>query len=224
MQVIESIKQARVIVGGGHGLSEPSKMPCRSWSLPANACKRGSALRTQSNSVCSLCYACKGRYVFRKAQESLQRRLAALADPRYVDAMILLIEKRPYFRWFDSGDLQSTAHLDQIIAIADGTPHTRHWLPTREYRIVQRRSTGIPDNLCVRLSADYIDRRARVPTALEDFPTSMVERRPAPFYRIDGRRSQFRPIVTCRAYTRDSRCGACRACWSRAVDISYPLH
>ena len=51
---------ANKIVGG---LSAPGKMPEGSFGLSARDCKTGSALRQIPGSVCSQCYALKGRYV-----------------------------------------------------------------------------------------------------------------------------------------------------------------
>ena len=44
-------------------LSAPSKMPCFSFSIPAKLCITGQKLRDVKNSICSKCYALKGRYV-----------------------------------------------------------------------------------------------------------------------------------------------------------------
>ncbi len=43
----------------------------------------------------------------------------------------------PFFRWFDSGDLQSVEMVRDIVAVAERTPEIRHWLPTREYATVR---------------------------------------------------------------------------------------
>ena len=96
------------------GLSKPSKMPCHGYSIPASACKTGTKLRAIPNSTCSSCYACKGRYMFPNVQDALHRRLDALQDSNWVEWMVALIgrkEKSGYFRWHDSGDLQSMEHL-----------------------------------------------------------------------------------------------------------------
>ena len=51
-------KQAREITGG---LSKPSKMPGPAHNLPAAACTTGAKLAKIPGSVCSGCYALKGR-------------------------------------------------------------------------------------------------------------------------------------------------------------------
>ena len=47
----------------------------------------------------------------------MQRRLARLHDPRWVDAMVVLIDDAPVFRWHDSGDIQSVQHLKNIFEV-----------------------------------------------------------------------------------------------------------
>lgn len=100
------------------GLSRPSKMPCHGYSIPASTCKTGSKLRAVSGSTCSSCYACKGRYTFDNVQSALHRRLESIEKPEWVEWMVDLIgrrEKSGFFRWHDSGDLQSMAHLLAIV-------------------------------------------------------------------------------------------------------------
>ena len=124
-------KEARKITGG---LSKPSKMPGPAHNLPAQACITGAKLVKIPGSVCAGCYALKGRYRFRNVQDALQRRLQALQDPRWVDAMVTLITGEAWFRWHDSGDIQSQEHLKKIFEVCKRTPGTRHWMPTREVK------------------------------------------------------------------------------------------
>ena len=104
-------KEAKQITGG---LSAPSKMPGPAHNLPAAACKTGAKLAQVPGSVCAGCYALKGRYRFNNVQAALNRRLQALEDPRWVDAMVTLISGQDWFRWHDSGDIQSLKHLENI--------------------------------------------------------------------------------------------------------------
>ena len=85
-------KEAREITGG---LSKPSKMPGPAHNLPAVACKTGAKLVQIPGSVCAGCYALKGRYRFNNVQKALQRRLAALESPLWVEAMTTLISGEP---------------------------------------------------------------------------------------------------------------------------------
>ena len=128
-------KEAREITGG---LSKPSKMPGPAHNLPAAACKTGAKLVQIPGSVCAGCYALKGRYRFNNVQQALQRRLAALEDPRWVDAMVTLISGQDWFRWHDSGDIQSMKHLENIFEVCKRTSGTRHWMPTREAQFLKQ--------------------------------------------------------------------------------------
>ena len=205
------------IVGG---LSRPSKMPCYSWGIPAQSCITGRKLAQVQGSVCRKCYALKGFYRYPKVHQAYQRRLDRSDDPRWVEAMVKLVYWQMvetgvlYFRWFDSGDLQSVAMLRSICAVAKATPEIRHWLPTREYRIVEAylERESLPSNLAVRVSGALIDGHA--PRSLE-LSTSTVH-------------TAVPPIGSAICTARDSEpvnCRGCRACWDEEVrNVSYPLH
>jgi hypothetical protein len=51
--------QAKEIIGGD--LSATTKMPCKSFNLPAWECKTGSKLAKIPGTVCHGCYAMKGK-------------------------------------------------------------------------------------------------------------------------------------------------------------------
>ena len=121
-------KEARQITGG---LSKPSKMPGPAHNLPAVACKTGAKLVKIPGSVCAGCYALKGRYRFNNVQQALQ-------DPRWVDAMVQLIKGQDWFRWHDSGDIQSMKHLENIFEVCKRTSQTKHWMPTREAQFLKQ--------------------------------------------------------------------------------------
>lgn len=107
-----SLASAWEIVGG---LSRPSKMPGYAYGLPAKACKTGSKLVGVPGSVCAGCYALKGNYRFGSVKSAQQRRLESLQHPRWVEAMITLLHALDirWFRWHDSGDIQSPSHLER---------------------------------------------------------------------------------------------------------------
>lgn len=211
-----STKQLNEYVGG---LSNPSKIPGYAYSLPAKECGTGSKLRSVKGSTCSGCYAMKGRYVFGNVQRALYRRFEAIHQPQWVEAMAELISRKgqSYFRWHDSGDVQSVAHFANICEVARLTPDVRHWLPTREYRIVSEyvESGGtIPDNLNVRLSAHMIG--GHVPS----------------FPRLRGlvtvstvSTTGYDTAHNCPSRHQGNQCGECRACWSSDVQhVDYHLH
>ena len=144
------IAEAKKITGG---LSKPVKMPGPAYNLPAYKCITGAKLAKVPGSVCAGCYALKGRYRFSNVRDALDRRLASLQHPQWVDAMVTLIGKQPYFRWHDSGDIQSAWHLKQIFEVCVRTPGTRHWLPTREVKFLKLLDPeAVPGNLTIRIS------------------------------------------------------------------------
>ena len=51
-------------------LSNTSKMPCKSWGIPASSCKTGAKLRKVKGSVCSGCYAHKGAYSWKAVKNA----------------------------------------------------------------------------------------------------------------------------------------------------------
>ena len=130
------VKEALAICGS---LSEPGKMPCHGYALPAQRCRLGSFLQQLPTAICHYCYALRGRYVFRKVKAAMEKRFASLSDPRWVDAITTLIYRSGdrYFRWHDSGDLQSLDHLGKIIQVCRNLPRIKFWLPTREYQTVE---------------------------------------------------------------------------------------
>ena len=101
-------KEAKEITGG---LSKPGKMPEGSYNLPAAACQTGAKLALIEGTPCHGCYALKGRYNFSNVQQALRRRLKSLMHPRWTEAMTVLVKGKKHFRWHDSGDIQSVAHL-----------------------------------------------------------------------------------------------------------------
>lgn len=213
-------KEAESIVGG---LSAPSKMPGWSTSISAKRCVVGTRLRSVKGSTCESCYACKGCYNFPSTVTAMERRFAALSDPRWVAAMAFVISRKcrkvPYFRWHDSGDLQSISHLANIVTVCRLTPTVTHWLPTREYGIVRRylsQGNTFPPNLTVRISAAMVNSAAP-----SDFPnTSEVATDDAAM-----RESVGRGAVACVAPTQGNACLDCRACWDRTVGtITYWKH
>ena len=89
-------------------LTGTSKMPGKSYSLPAWECQTGSKLWDNPKSPCFFCYAKKNNYVRYPAIKAAQyRRLDAIKNPLWVDAMVAQIKRMKWFRWHDAGDVQS---------------------------------------------------------------------------------------------------------------------
>jgi hypothetical protein len=190
------------------GLSKPSKMPGFSYNLPATKCITGAKLVKIPGSVCSGCYALKGRYRFPNVKDAMQRRLDSINHPLWIQAMATSIieTKTEFFRWHDSGDLQSLDHLKKIFEVCKLTPGIQHWLPTRETSIIACiQADEVPKNLIIRLSA----------------------------HKVDGKASTFWPWTstvvtsekTCPAAEQENKCKDCRACWDRNIpNIAYGKH
>ena len=205
-------------------LSQPSKMPCYGFSLPAQRCQTGGRLQNVENSTCFKCYALSGNYRRGNVRAALESRYQKLVQATetdtldaWADAMAAQInaqEKSGFFRWHDSGDIQSLAHLLAIFRVCELTPQLKHWIPTREAAYV-RQALALqpkPDNLIIRLSA-----------LKREFPPSagLAERLGVHTSTVSWPESS----ATCEANKRGGVCGDCRACWSESVpNVDYPLH
>lgn len=207
-----TFKEALLLVGG---LSKPSKMPCHGYSIPAKECKVGSLLRKIKGTVCEKCYALKGRYVFPNVLAAMYRRFNSLLNPLWVSAMVIVInklEKSGFFRWHDSGDVQSVQHLKNIAEIARRLPHIKFWLPTRELEILAAyvKTEAIPSNLIIRLSAYTV----------ETIPSKAMLKRLGVLGSAVSAKSW-----TCPAPKQKNFCLNCRACWDKRVKIvTYKQH
>jgi hypothetical protein len=170
----------------------------------------------------------KNRYRMPNVREAMERRYEFLADlDSWKVEMTARINARfarlspadrgrlAFFRWHDSGDLQSVSHLAAVAWVARHTPRVRHWLPTREYAIVREflaNGLTLPKNLTVRLSAHMVN--GPTPDGY-GLPVSSVHTEPG----------RYSATHSCPADSQGGRCGECRACWSPDVrHVSYPRH
>ena len=203
------VSEAKQITGG---LSKPSKMPGFSYNLPAYKCITGVKLQAVPGSVCAGCYAMKGRYAFGNVKAAMDRRLASLTHPKWSLAMSIQINMKhkyghEYFRWHDSGDLQSVQHLRNIFDVCLATPAVQHWMPTREAKILKEiKIEEIPSNLIIRMSSHMINQGP-----VKAWPwTSTVE--------TDGQHN-------CPSSEQGNKCLHCRACWNKNLkNVSYGKH
>ena len=198
------------------GLSEPSKMPCFSWSIPAKFCKTGAKLRAIPGSICSKCYACKGMYGFPVVRAALQRRFDGMDNPLWVEAFSTFLNEyqtKKFFRFFDSGDIQSVENLQQIVRVCKACPSIKFWLPTHEFGFVAKwlgLYGAFPENLTVRLSAVMLNGAPPVALAARlGVQTS----------------SAVTQGATCPAPNQGGKCNECRLCWNKKVtNIAYLQH
>jgi hypothetical protein len=159
----------------------------------------------------------KGFYSIPSNQTTLHKRLATAADleqwTRNHIKLIPLVETSGYFRWFDSGDLQSIAMLDAIATIARALPGIKFWLPTKEHAFVAawiHQGNVVPSNLIIRLSAYKIGAKAPAIATKLGVHASTVNATTG---------------LQCNAPKQDNACLDCRACWSKSIpSINYAKH
>jgi hypothetical protein len=216
--IFKTKAEAKALTGG---CTQTSKMPCESYSLPTEACITGAKLAKVAGSICSQCYANKGFYkVYEKTIKPAQhKRLESIQHEGWVPAMVKLIGKSKFFRWHDSGDIQSVEHLLKLVQIAELMPQTSFWLPTREYGIVKdfvNRYGRIPANLTIRLSAMFVDQPVKIPASLAH-ELSIVSA---------NVHAKAEPVgMVCNAPAQGGECRECRACWDSSIKaVSYHVH
>jgi len=208
------------------GFGKASKMPGRTYGINAAKCPTGSKLATVPGSICSDCYALKGRYVMPNVADAHARRMdaitRALDDPAYREvfiraaAHIINTTSGGHFRLHDSGDLQGVAYALLWADVAARTPDVRWWIPTRERGLVARLDREVPGwqpaNMVVRVSDVYFDQTRR--SVPGDRPASGA-------YTDEPQAGAFR----CPAPDNGNECGDCRACWSPSVPyVTYRAH
>jgi len=219
----DSIKQALPYVVS---LSRPGKMETFGYSTSALDCKQGGKLHEIKGTVCEHCYARKGRYIFNSCQKCLNARMDKIKnEPYWADAMIYIINHKKIkgklidkFRWHDSGDLQSMEHFRKIIEIARKTPKVKHWLPTKEVKLMQafiKTGEKLPSNLNVRVSGFMVNGK---PIKLKGMTTSVV---------ITKDMLGKTPGFDCPVYAESdhgSKCGSCDMCYKSKRRINYIEH
>ena len=218
-----TLKEAKEYTGHKTGLGNTKKMPGLSTALSAFDCITGALLRKVKGTVCSYCYAFGGNYQYPDVKAAHARRTKALTHPDWVLGMVRLIDhyvkpEDPYFRWHDSGDVQSFEHLVNIVAVADATPGVNHWIPTKEYAWLMRylREVGpFPSNLAVRPSAPKVG----------SSPPKSLTRRGLLTSTVDWSDSPDKCPATHQHYETNGECGDCRKCWDLKVpNVDYMKH
>jgi len=200
-------------------LSKTSKMPCFSISLDARLCHTGSKLAKIPNTPCHKCYALRGFYRMPNTVKAMEKRLHFMTSSKFIPEMVRLLTVpmgHLYFRWFDSGDIQSKKMGNDILSVVKQTPYTMHWLPSKEYgwwRNIMSEKT-IPHNVSLRISTPIDD---QAPSA-EWFNTSTTyTSKDSPAYT-----GYICPAHIHKELYGKYECRECRACWNPSVkNIAY---
>ena len=198
-------------------LSNTSKMPGKSWSTSAwETCPGARNDDGSPVSACECCYALTGAYNFPGTIAARKHNEADWQKSGWVKAMVKLIGKAKYFRWFDSGDIYSPILARKIWAVIVETPNCQHWLPTRAYKDAEilyhlKAMENLP-NVAVRYSSD-----SREGERLDFGLNSTIIQEKNDFIPEKG-------VSLCRAGERSGKCGTCRACWSKNVGTIYYVH
>ena len=119
-------------------ISKTSKMKITgkkvgSWSLPAGTSCPGA----KGAEVCEGCYAKKGMYRFPVVKNVREHNAQDYHRDDWVADMIKEVSKYDYFRWFDSGDIETPELARKISQVTNNTRTTKHWLPTRSDKITK---------------------------------------------------------------------------------------
>jgi len=204
-------------------LTQTSKMPGPSWSIPAHrACPRA------NGDICKDCYAGKNCYQFATTQHAQEVRFVwtrdcmRTADGRelWVRTLAAAIAGESYFRWFDSGDAFSPASIECIYQVCALLPNTKFWIPSRAWQQPSgplpvfdpilntlRKLAALP-NVTVRPSALNFGDAAPVVSGLHA-----------------GSASEYANAHQCPAPMQDGNCGDCRHCWdAKDSPVSYARH
>jgi len=223
MEVDMNVKEAHRHT---HSLSNTSKMPGKSYGIQAKFCGIGAKLAKVEGTVCSSCYGMNGFYHMPSTIKAEDIRMdLMLNDPLWEDGMVVKIErlKEPWFRWFDNGDLQSIYNLERIVRVCERTPRINHWLPTKEYGIVNEWLDNgglVPTNLAIRPSGYKMN---GTPPVFKGKFIKMAELPTSTATRLDEDGEPINPSGSvCPAHWQDGQCRDCRKCWNKEVqNVTY---
>ncbi len=239
------LKEIRALLGKtktGRAISNRnSKMPGYTFSTSAFFCKTGSKLNLVKGSVCEKCYALNGNYRFTSVMEGLNansvgiafyeamkdysawtialseiiRRRCIIKEIKDIYGNVIAKEDNRWFRFHDSGDIQSALHLKAINDIALLNPNVKFWLPTREGKFVKEflKTNKVATNLCIRISAHIIGKKAK------DFATGL------PTSTVDYADSKHNCIAPKQGGSCDGEIMNCRNCWDPSIgNVNYKQH
>ena len=218
-----------------------TKMPGYTYGASAWFCQTGMKLADIAGTVCSLCYAKNGNYIFPNVKKG--KTMVSLAIEYYneiqdftpwVLAMTQIITKRciikdvkdddgniiitkddTWFRWHDSGDIQGVLHLQAINQVALNCPDVSFWLPTKEGKMVKEflKKNEVASNLCIRISGYQIGKKASA------FGTGINTST------VNYDDSKHHCIAPQQGGSCDGELADCRNCWNKEVpNVNYILH
>lgn len=197
-------------------LSKPSKMPCYSWSLEAIAtCPASIGVDGELVDACKGCYATTGNYRFKNVKAPRVHNREDWKREQWIGDMVAELDSSRYFRWFDSGDMYNLSLANKILEVMKQTPWCKHWLPTRmhkfaKFKTVIEQMEALP-NVVVRKSSDSV-----LGETIEGQCTSTI---------IPDIEAATDAMTVCEAYSREGKCGSCRKCWDKSVQVvAYPAH
>jgi Gene product 88 len=206
-------------------LSEPDKMPCPTFSLPAR--KSCPFAVFGNNAICSDCYACKGRYAMPNVIAPRATRFAWVLNSLKTESGKAELKARiiaaiaatgtKYFRGHDSGDFFNPEYVRVWIDICTSLPNVRFWFPTRAWQdgtgrknprmLTELTRLAALPNVAVRPSALYFGDSAPRVRGLSA-----------------GSTSDNSTTRQCVAYRQNGYCGNCRTCWEPDIEVSYRHH
>jgi hypothetical protein len=188
----------------------------RSWSLQAiDTCPGSIASPGTLVDACKGCYATTGNYNYPNVKAPRLHNRDDWQNLDWCDAMVALLDKDRYFRWFDSGDMYTVALAEKMLEVMQRTPWVKHWLPTRmhkfpKFRQVLEAMQALP-NVSVRYSSDSVNGEY-----IDGLHGSVI------IPTIDAATPD---MSVCMAYEHAGKCNGCRACYDKGVSvIAYPAH
>jgi hypothetical protein len=195
-------------------LSQTTKMPGKSWSLPAGTTCPGSHDHTgQVVPACAVCYAKVGNYAYPAPTRAREHNRQDWKRDDWVADMIQELSHEQWFRWFDSGDIHHPNLARKILEVIRGTPNTRHWIPTRSFVVPRIRELleqiQLEPNATVRYSSgsvtgEYTAEHGSTVIPHVDWPTT---------------------ASVCPSSQQGNRCLHCRKCWDKSIPvIAYVGH
>lgn len=203
-------------------LSQTSKMPCKSLSLPIEeTCKGRYDTNGSIKEICESCYAGKGAYNWPNSVNLKAHNHTETRKHDFVPDMINKLYKMPYFRWFDSGDIENEIMLEKIYQICLETPDTKHWIPTKSRELFDQYLWEMLEylpNVKVRYSSpskhgiyDNIHGSVAISDKKELTKSMFLCKAKSVGFKKNGKPNP-------------KKCHNCRACWHNDKVVAYEFH